>query len=197
MKKNFYSNYSLKLIVILGSIIYTLLIECPTDFPILKNNNECVSYCDKNQFISGECEITIPSLKSKWLNNIITFENTSKFFLELNGNANIMTFTAISLDKKERIYYIIKSGEIYFLSNETDSNVQYIKRKIEPEESLEMTNIDSCIISLNHIYLLSIGNENSYIQIFLLDQNLNNEPNKYSPSSFFKDNIIIKGINSL
>ena len=197
MKKNFYSNYSLKLIIILDSIIYALLIECPKDFPILKNNNKCVSYCDKNQFISGECEITIPNLKAKWLNNIITFENTSKFYLSLNDNANIMAFTSTSLDKKERIYYIIKSGEIYFLSNGTDSNVPYIKRKIEPEESLEMTNIDSCIISLNHIYLLSIGNENSYIQIFILDQNLNNEPNKYSPSSFFKDNIIIKGINSL
>ena len=197
MNKKFYSNYSLKLIIILDSIIYTLLIECSKDFPILKNNNKCVSYCDKNLFISGECEITIPILKAKWLNNIISFENTNKFYLALNENANIMAFITTSLDKKERIYYSIKFGEIYFLSNETDSNVPYIKRKIEPEESLEMTNIDSCIIYLNHIYFLSIGNENSYIQVFLFDQNLNNEPNKISPSSFFNDNIIIKGINSL
>ena len=197
MKKNFYSNYSLKLIIILDSIIYILLIECSKDSPILKNNNECVSYCDKNQFISGECEITIPFLKAKWLNNIITFENTNKFYLTLNDNANIMAFTATSIDKKERIYYSIKFGEIYFLSNETDNNVPYIKRKIEPEESFQMTNIDSCIINLNHIYYLSIGNENSYIQLFVFDQNLSNEPNKISPSSFFNDNFFIKGINSL
>ena len=196
MKKKFYSNNSFKLFIILDSIIYSLLIKCTKDFPFLKND-KCVSYCDKNQLISGECEINIPILKTKWLNNIITFENTSKFYLTLNDNANIMVFTTTSLNKKERIYYAIKYGEIYFLSNETDSNVPYIKRKVEPEESNEMTNIDSCIISLNHIYFLSIGNKNSYIQIFKLDLNLNDEPNKISSSSFFNDNIIIKGIKSL
>ena len=190
------SNYSFKLILILDSIIYSLLIECSKDFPILKNN-KCVSYCDKAQFNSGECEITIPTLKDKWLNNIITFENTHNFYLTLNDYANIMAFTTTSLDKKERIFYAIKSGEIYFLSNKTDSNVPYIKRKVEPEESAEMTNIDSCIIFLNHIYFLTIGNENSYIQEFNLDQNLDNEPNKIAPSSFFNESIIIKGINSL
>ena len=197
MEKKFYLNYTFKFILILDSIIYTLLIECSKDSPILKNNNECVSYCDKNQFISGECEITIPIIKTKWLNNIITFENTSQFYLTLNDHSNIMAFTATSFDKKERIYYVIKSGEIYFLSNETDINVPYIKRKIEPEESLEMTNIDSCIMSLNYLYLLTIGNENSYIQAFILDQNLNNDPIKIPPISFFNDSIIIKGINSL
>ena len=73
-KKKFYSNNILNLIIILDSIIYTLLKECSKDLPILKNNKECVSYCDNNQFITGECEITITSLKAKWLNNIITFE---------------------------------------------------------------------------------------------------------------------------
>ena len=112
MLKNYlYLDCIFKIIILFNLYFCSLTITCTKDLPILKNN-QCVSYCDKNEFSSGECEINEPILKAKWLNNIITFENTNgNSFLSLNKNNNIMAFITTLSNNKERVFYAIQGSE--------------------------------------------------------------------------------------
>ena len=197
LKKYFYLNCVFQIIILFNSFFHSFTTTCTEDLPFLKTN-QCVSYCDKNELISGECEINDPILKTKWLNNIITFKNTKgNSFLGLNKNKNLMVFLASLSNNKERVFYAIQGYEEYLIKNNTDNSyIPYSHKKVPQNESSETTNFDLIIITLNYNYLILIGNENSYIQSYNLDL-FNEEPNTISPSSFFQENIIIKGIDSL
>ena len=172
LNNKFYLNCIFKIIILFNIFFCSLTTTCTKDLPILKND-QCVSYCEKNEFISGECEINDPIIKTKWLNNIITFENTnSNFLLSLNKEEDndIMLFITTLSNNKDRIFYIIKGIEEYIIKNNTDNSyVPYSKRKVPQTESSEMTNFDITTITLNYNYLILIGNEKSYIQIYNLD----------------------------
>ena len=199
LNNKFYLNCIFKIIILFNIFFCSLTTTCTKDLPILKND-QCVSYCEKNEFISGECEINDPIIKTKWLNNIITFENTnSNFLLSLNKEEDndIMLFITTLSNNKDRIFYIIKGIEEYIIKNNTDNSyVPYSKRKVPQTESSEMTNFDITTITLNYNYLILIGNEKSYIQIYNLDL-FDQEPDTIPPSTFFNENIIVKGIHSL
>ena len=66
-----------KIIIVFNFIIYSLLNECNRTYPILKNN-KCVStFCNEEQFKTGECIIDDPITKTQWLTDIIVFGNTN------------------------------------------------------------------------------------------------------------------------
>ena len=197
LQSNFYLNFIFQIIILFNIFFCSLSITCSKDLPILKNN-QCVSYCDQKEFISGECEIEDPIIKTKWLNNIITFENTNgNFYLNLNQNNNMMVFMTILSNNEDRIFYAIKENEEYLIKNNNgNSYVPYSQKKISQTESNEMTKYDLIIITLNYNYLIAIGNERSYIEIYNLDL-FDQEPNAITPSTFFNENIIVKGSHSL
>ena len=197
LKKYFYLNCVFEIIILFNSFFRSLTTTCTEDLPFLKNK-QCVSYCDKNELISGECEINDPILKTKWLNNIITFESTNgNSFLSLNKNKNKMAFLTTLSNNKERVFYAVQGSEEYLIKNNTDNNsIPYSHKKVPQNESSATTNFDLILVTLNYNYLILIGNENSYIQSYNLDL-FNEEPNTISPSSFFQENIIVKGIDSL
>mgnify|MGYP006873012932 CR=1 FL=1 len=193
IENNFNKICIFKAVILFNLLICSLNITCTKDLPVLKNN-QCVSTCDKNEFISGECEIPDPILKTQWLNNIVTFENTNgKIFLNLNENKNILVFVTTLSNNKDRIFYAVKEGEQYLIKNSTDSSsVPYSQRKVPQTESSKITNLDLAIFPTNYNYLVLIGNDNSYIQIYKLDL-FDEDPDSISPSSFFNENINIKG----
>ena len=90
MKVNYY--FFPKLVVFLNFFTYSSLLECEREKPILKGN-ECVSYCNENQFKSGECIINNSIIKKRWINNIIKIENT-------NGELSISFF------REDNIFYL-------------------------------------------------------------------------------------------
>ena len=197
LKNNFYLNCIFKIIILFNFFFCSLTTTCTKDLPILKNN-QCVSYCDKDEFISGECEIVDPIMKTKWLNNIISFENTNgKFFLSLNEEKDMMAFITTLSNNKDRIFYVIKRAEEYIIKNNTDNSyIPYTQRKVPQIEVSETTNFDIIIITLNYNYLILIGNEKSYIQVYNLDI-FDQEPDIIPPSTFFNESIIVKGVHSL
>ena len=197
LKNNLYLNSIFKIIILFNFFFCSLSITCTKDLPILKNN-QCVSYCDKNELISGECEIIDPIIKTKWLNNIITFENTNgHFYLGLNKDRKIAVFITTLSNNKDRIFYAIKEIEGYLIKNNTDNSyIPFTQRKVPQTESSEITNFDTIIITLNYNYLILIGNEKSYIQVYNLDL-FDQEPNTIPPSTFFNESIILKGVHSL
>ena len=53
-------------------INHSLEEECEKSKPIKKSDNKCyLTFCTKEQFEQGECEISNPIIKTQWLTNII------------------------------------------------------------------------------------------------------------------------------
>ena len=137
MKNNFYKISSFLQIIIIISYFfcYSLFLECDKNYPILKNN-ECVStYCTKEQFSTGECIINEPITKTKWLTNIIIFENTNgEVNLFLNYETNIFIFSTMFSNNEDRIYYglmfEIQDLEIKYIFNYDGNYFPYITNDI-------------------------------------------------------------------
>ena len=202
MKKKSYLklNFIAFILVIFSNFfIFTLLLECTKDFPINKNN-ECVQYCNKEQFDSGECEVTFPLLKIKWLNNIITFENTRGdiyLALDYSGEANKLIFATTLSNNKERIYYGTEYGNNYFIKNNKDSSqyIPYVKKSISQDENSDMTYADIILMSFNYNYIIFIGNKNNYIEIINLELETD-YMNTFPLTSFLNETRIIQGVSS-
>ena len=197
MKNNFYKNSSFLQIIIIVSYFfcYSLFLECDKTYPILKDN-ECVStYCTKEQFSTGECIINEPITKTKWLTNIIIFENTNgEINLFFNLDTNIIIFSTMFSNNEDRIYYGLMielyDVEMKYFFNYNDNYYPYIiKHKIENKE---LINPEMC---LNSEYIISIGNQNSSIELL----NINNYMDDLifiSSNDCFAENTIVKGLTS-
>ena len=189
-----------KIIIFSRFFFYTLFLECNKDSPILKNN-ECVStYCTEEQFITGECIINEPITKQKWINNIIIVENTNgDIYLSIQTNSRKFIFGTTLSNKKDRIYYgfgrVYPENRIdyifnydnhpYLIINRNDSNIL-----INPEISFIKS-------SSNNEYIISIGTNNSIIELLSLEDYINGHV-LYSPNVFFlNETKIIKGVSSI
>ena len=197
MKNNFYKNSSFLQIIIIVSYFfcYSLFLECNKTYPILKNN-ECVStYCTKEQISTGECIINEPITKTKWLTNVIIFENTNgEVNLFLNYGTNIFIFSTMLSNNEDRIYYglmvDINVLEIKPIFNYNNNYFPYItKHKIENKE---LINPEMC---LNSEYIISIGNQNSSIELLNINDNME-DLIFISSHDYFAENTIVKGLTS-
>ena len=202
MKQNICLNLNLiifKIIILSGFVIYSsLLLECTKNLPFLKNE-QCVEYCNKEQIDSGGCEISFPILKTKWLNNIITFENTiGDFYLNLENinDANKIIFATTLLNNK-RLYYGIEYGEKYFIKdNKNNSNyIQYVIKNIDQNENNEMTYGDISLMNLIYNYVIFIGNKNFFLEIINLDIETD-YIKSFSINEFLNETRTIQGVSS-
>ena len=191
-----------KLIIIASYLFfYTLFLECDKTIPILKNN-QCVStYCTKEEFDTGECIINEPITKTKWLNSIITFENTNgDIYLAINSDRSKFIFGTTLSNNEDRIYFGLmsdsKERRIEQIFNYNDKFFPYIIKNINRNENKELINPEICFISLkNKEYIISIGVDNSSIELLSID-NYMNDYLLISPTDFFDGDIIIKGVTS-
>ena len=205
MKKNLHKNMSFFKIIIITSyfFFYSLFLECDKTSPILKNN-QCVStYCTKEQFNTGECIINEPITKIKWLNNIITFENTNgDIYLVLNSDTSKFIFGTTLSNNEDRIYFglMININEMIlgqnYIFNYNDQYFPYIIKNINRNESKDLIDPEICFIYLNNEeYIISIGIDNSSIELLNID-NYMNDYFLLSSTDFFKGDKIIKGVTS-
>ena len=175
--KNFISKklFFFKLIIFSKLILHLLSIQCNKSHPILKNN-ECVStYCNETQFKEGECKLDNPIIKTAWLTYIIIFENTNgeiDFSWDIKYQRKMMLRTIFS-NSTERGYYGMEhlDSTQYIFCDEDDNCIPYIRKNINLLEINRTTNWQSGIINNGYMfsYLISIGNENSNIEILDLE----------------------------
>ena len=200
MKTRFSKKIILFKNILISNILIYVLSECDRNHPILKDN-QCVStYCTEDQFKSGECVINEPLTKTQWLNEIIKIEKTNgdiSLIEDFDYHRRLLLSTESS-DNKKKIYYGIKFEEIeeryYF--NKNGEEIPYIEKNIT--EDNKMINPQLYIMEpSSKLYIISIGIQNSNIEIFEIGQYEDNSI-IFNSSLFFNDsNRIIEGIESL
>jgi len=147
------------IIIVFNFIKYSLLNEWNRTYPILKNN-KCVStFCNEEQFKTGECLIDDPITKIQWLTDIIVFENTNEdIALFVDQISENLFFETTSSNNEERIYYAINNNDDkYIFKNENNYFIPYIKKNINRFENKELINPEICFYSLDFNYIISIG----------------------------------------
>ena len=185
----------LKTIIFINLFFHTFSTECPKESPILKNGICTSIYCNESQFNSGECKINNKIVKTKWLNNIIKFENTNGDINLINSSDEEGLFFSITLSNKaERIIFALNYNEFYLFRNASNHLVSYISKNIGSSPINEIAN-GQCIINDNYyenLFLFLINKENSDIQILNLNE-YNSDFDYISKSELLTENKIIKG----
>ena len=200
MKKNLFKKLNLLTVIIISDfLIYSLLYECNKSYPILKNNQCLSTYCKKEEFESGECIIDEPITKTQWLTHIIIFEKTNGYIsliLDLVKSEQLI-FTTISSNNEERIFYAITYNINKYIFKDGNNYIPYIKKSIK-YENREMINPEIYLVIFNNLkYIISIGTENSSIDIFDVNK-YTNDFIVINSTAFLKgSNRIIKGSASL
>ena len=180
-------------------IAYSSLSECDRDKPIFKDE-KCVStYCDENQFKSGECIINNSIIKKRWINNIIKIENTNgelSFFF--NKEEGYFLFGTSLSNNEERIFYGMKliAGFYSYPFGNNGKFESFINKKIKRSDNQKLTNPEICFLDINKNIILLIGSENSYAEIIDLNKD-SNEIISLSQTELFDENKVIKGFSSL
>ena len=137
------------------------------------------------------------------LDNIIIFENTNgDIYLAEDYDKTMFIFGTTLSNQEYRIFYgladISQENENYiFYDKESDKYVPYIKKSIDRTENKEISNAQLSIFKISSItYIILIGTDDSYIEAFNVNT-YEEDLNLFSPSEFFMNNIINKGISPL
>ena len=197
MNKRFTIKYYFIISIYLNIIFYSILCDCPPESPILKDDICTSIYCSEEQFKSGDCKINNTIIKTKWLNNIIKFENTKgDNYLTVNKDLSRIFFSTTLSNNRDRIIYALDKDQIYFFKNTSNHPISFISKKRLSYQNKEI--VDGQLYSINkddNNFLILIGKENSEIQILNLDSY---EDDYYfiTQSDFLNGTKIIKGISS-
>ena len=185
----------LKTTIFINLFFYSFSTECPKESPIFKNGNCTSIYCEESQFNSGECKINNTIAKTKWLNNIIKFENTNGDINLANSFDEKRFFFSLTLSNKaERIIFALYYSEFYLFRNASNHLISYISKNIGSSPINEIAN-GQCIINDNNyenLFLFLINKENSDIQILNLNE-YNKDFDYISKSELLTENKIFKG----
>ena len=202
MKKNFLENNLVlyKIIIISNFIIYSLLLACEKDTPIIKNN-QCVStYCNEEQYKSGECIIDNPLIKEKWLNDIMIFKNTNgEIFLSLDYEGTKLIFGSTLSNNEERLFYGLYNNQmgIKYIFGDDNNHAMTINKTISITENKKAVNREIGFLIFDYQkYIILIGNNNSYIEMLNLKE-YTNDIFFISPKDFLTKDIIIRGISMI
>ena len=197
-----YTFLFIEIIIFFNLINEIFFMICEKEKPIFKEN-ECVSvYCNEDQFKSGECSVNNPIMKTKWLNKIITFENTNgDLYLSVNDDSNKLIFVTTLSNDEDRIYYEIQidsKEKKNFIFEKNGSFVPFIKKNIDRNENKKIVNAELSFlkISENDNFIILIGGENSYIEILKLEEYSDNLI-VYNSTDFIGDDKVIVGISHL
>ena len=199
MNKRCIIKYYFKILKIILSlnIFYLILSDCPTESPILKDNICTSIYCSEEQFKSGECQINNTLVKTKWLNNIIKFENTNgDNFLTINDDLSKIVFSTTLANNRDRIIYALDKNQLYIFKNESNYPISFISKNRLSYQNKEIASGELHIINKDdNSFLFLIGNENSDIQILNLDS-YEDDYEFITQSDFLNGTKIINGISS-
>ena len=160
----------LKIIIFLN-IFNFILSDCPRETPILKDNICTSTYCSEEQFKSGDCQINNEIVKTKWLNNIIKFENTKgDIFLSINKDLSRIVFSITLSNNKDRIIYALDRDQTFIFKDENNHPISFISKNRLSYQNKDSENGELFLINKeNNDFLLLLGNKNTDIQILNLD----------------------------
>jgi len=184
MEKNKFIIFMLfKITIFLNFIIQTSLQESCND--LLKTNKCFSNYCSHN-----------PNTKECPVNNILIIENTNgDIYLNQDLSLNAIMFGTTLSNNENRIFY----GFIYDYLIENYFNYENIylpqKISIERSERKEIKNAELALYYMPSNFILLLGSDNSFIEIYEISDDLNNL--SFEPTYFLGENIIIKGKPSL
>jgi len=190
-----------KLLFILQLQLY-IKCDCNKTHPILKNN-ECDSiYCSPEDYNSSICIVNNSIAKVQWLTNIISISELNYRYIHpfLSKNKDLIIQTTNVLGTAERRYYgLTNEGRYYFTDSKGEETPYY---SIDAEgDSLEdfLYKFEGTATSIqfendDNDYFLSIGNNNSYIE--LIDHYKNTITKKLS-REFYQDYSIVSEISSI
>ena len=162
-------------------------------------NNYLINFVSFKIIIFIKCIIYILSIKSKkdLLNDIIIFENTNgDIYLAQNELYTKLIFGTTLSNREERIFYGLNNDkdEKYIFEN-NNLKIPYIKKKIERKENKEISKANIGIIgSSKNNKIILIGTDNSYIELFNIDD-YTQDLKIFSPTDFFLKDSINKGIS--
>ena len=119
-------------------------------------------------------------------------------YLTQNSAESVIIFGTSLSNEEERIFYgLSTSGEKYIFKDNNEQSFPFIKKNINRAENKKILNPKIGLFELgrNNIFIILIGTDDSYIEIFNIKYY--NEFNSYTASDFFPYNIINKGISPL
>ena len=148
--------------------------ECNRSIPILFDNECKLTYCTAEQFENGVCKINNEIIKTQWLTNIILIGEENSRFINFNNFSNGTMIIEVSSDSisNKRIFFGLQTNGSYLFGKEnthqftmTASNSN--NKRHYPENLCVTIKEDS----LSKEYIVSIANEEQYIELYDFDNN--------------------------
>ena len=150
--------------------------ECDRNNPILKGCQCSSIFCTKEQFEREECTIKDEIIKTQWLNNFINIEISYLRYVSFASYSNgDMIFHAWEYPNSNfRAFIGFKSnGRNFFINNQTNESNYYYSIELSQSPNYTKFEGQNIIIKLSgrennetDEYLLSISDENSYVEIY-------------------------------
>ena len=142
--------------------------------------------------------IILSESKKDLLNDIIIFENTNgDIYLAKDINDEKLIFGTTLSNEEDRIFYgLIDFSEKYIFKDNEDL-VPFITKNINRTVNKKISNAKMGLFEYgDDIFIILIGTDDSYIEIFNIND-YSNHLNLYNASDFFPRNTINKGISPL
>ena len=172
-------NYSINFLF-LFQIIIPMLHGCQVDRPFLKNNS-CIEYCSERELKEKSCIIDNDILNTQFLNNIIWIGDTNFRYVNMVSYSSkdmVIETTSKPGNSKRMFFGIKKNGRGLFYKNDNYTYYYSIEASEQTGNSGNIRHeaeIFSVIINgganNGKEYLVSIGNDNQYIELYDFDNN--------------------------
>ena len=173
-KHQLYVYYFLLKAIILLQIIKVSKLSCDENSPFLKEK-ECVDTCTSEEIKNNLCQISNEKVKTQWINNIIYFLDSGKYWGYINGmttqnNDLIILLSCAPASNNRLLYGITKDGRGYF--NESKFHMMEINDpnvigRFESEAFMIKLK-DSCN---DKEYILSFGKATQFLEIYDIESN--------------------------
>ena len=174
INENYFEKITIKIISFLFLINPIITQNCTRELPILKHGNCVLEYCTKDEFKNKTCVIVDQIVKTQWLNDIIWIGDLNFRYVNLANNSNgdmVGETTSLPASEKRLFYGITKDGNPFFKDNNFFNSIRVKdqegnegKGRYEGEIFFFRANIQE--------YLISIGNNNQYTEVYDFDNNL-------------------------
>ena len=157
--------------------------------PFLKDN-ECVSYCSKEELQTKKCIIDEETAKIKFITNLIIIGSKNYRYININSNKNneMIIFTSKDSGIGERLFYGLKTNGRFLFEDENSKEFPYLYYNIEMNET-NYQPVDFGFIQLNTTsyithgkeYYIMVGKGDQYAEAFGFEKK---NHNKGKPSAF-------------
>ena len=187
------ANYSIKFLY-LFQIIIPIFHGCEADKPFLKGTS-CIEYCSESELKEKKCIIDNNIINTQFLNNIIWIGDNNFRYVNIASYSKkdmIIETTSKPGSSKRMFFGIKKNGRGLFLKNGNYTYYYSIEASKQTGNNGNIRfegDIFTAIINggdnNGKEYLVSIGNNNQYIELYDFD---NDEIYQKSTYDFFKTN---------